>query len=195
MWQRYKATNAEELETALNTALEAGYRHIDTAPVYENEKVIGRVLKKWIQSGKIKRSELYIVTKLPPCGNTPAGVEKWIKKSLEDLQLEYLDLYLVHTPFTFAEIDDKLYTFDEDGNIIMDTTTDHVKVWTEMERQVNFGRTRAIGLSNFNKRQIQRVLKNAKIKISMLQIELHVYFQQKELVSSLHISIASNSIV
>nr|XP_033337108.1 aldo-keto reductase family 1 member A1 isoform X1 [Megalopta genalis] len=178
----WQATNEEELETALNIALEAGYRHIDTAPVYENEKVIGRVLKKWIDSGKIKRSELFIVTKLPPCGTTPTGVEKWIKKSLGDLQLDYLDLYLVHTPFTFVEIDDKLFTLGEDGNIMMDTTTDHIKVWREMEKQVECGRARAIGLSNFTKRQIERVIKNAKIKVSTLQIELHVYFQQKELV-------------
>ncbi|XP_076299187.1 1,5-anhydro-D-fructose reductase [Lasioglossum baleicum] len=178
----WQATNEDELENALNAALEAGYRHIDTAPVYENEKIIGRVLRKWIDSGKIKRSDLFIVTKLPPCGNTPAGVEKWIKKSLEDLQLEYLDLYLIHTPFTFLEIDGKLYSFDENGDIIMDKTTDHLKVWAEMEKQVECGRTRAIGLSNFNRSQIERVVKNAKIKVSMLQIELHVYFQQKELV-------------
>ncbi|XP_076653123.1 aldo-keto reductase family 1 member A1 [Halictus rubicundus] len=178
----WQATNEDELEKALDVALEAGYRHIDTAPVYENEKVIGRVLKKWIDSGKIKRSELFIVTKLPPCGNSPSGVEKWIKKSLEDLQLEYLDLYLVHTPFSFLGVDDKLYTYDENGEVVLDTTTDHVKVWAEMEKQVECGRTRSIGLSNFNTRQIERVVKNAKIKVSMLQIELHVYFQQKELV-------------
>ncbi|KZC09285.1 Alcohol dehydrogenase [NADP(+)], partial [Dufourea novaeangliae] len=171
-----------ELENALNTALEAGYRHIDAAPVYDNEKIIGRVLKKWIDSGKIKRSELFIVTKLPPSGNRPEHVEKWIQKSLEDLELEYLDLYLIHTPFGFEDAGEDLHPQDENGNIKLDKSTDHVKVWVEMEKQVECGRARAIGLSNFNSRQIQRILDNAKNKVSMLQIELHVYFQQKELV-------------
>lgn len=62
----------EEIETAIEAALEAGYRHIDTAPVYGNEQAIGRVLKRWLDAGKVKREELYIVTKLPPVG-------KWIE--------------------------------------------------------------------------------------------------------------------
>ncbi|XP_031843675.1 dihydrodiol dehydrogenase 3 [Nomia melanderi] len=178
----WQATNEAELEKALNTALEAGYRHIDTAAVYENEKIIGNVLKKWIDSGKVKRSELFIVTKLPPPGIRPESVEKWMKDSLRNLQMEYVDLYLVHCPFAFADVEGKLHPFDENGEIIVDVTTDHVKVWSEMEKQVDCGRARAIGLSNFNPHQIERVLKNARIPVSMLQIELHVYFQQKELV-------------
>ncbi|XP_076235551.1 aldo-keto reductase family 1 member A1 isoform X2 [Calliopsis andreniformis] len=175
-------TDSDALEKALNTALEAGYRHIDTAPVYENEKIIGSVLKKWIDSGKIKRSELFIVTKLPAVGNRPEDVEKWIKKSLEDLQLEYLDLYLIHTPFAFEVAGDELHPCDENGEIRIDTSTDHVAVWSAMEQQVKLGRTKMIGLSNFNIRQIEEILKHAKIQVSMLQVELHVYFQQKELV-------------
>lgn len=58
----------EEIETAIDVALSAGYRHIDTAPVYGNEKAIGRVLKRWLDAGKVKREDLYIVTKLPPIG-------------------------------------------------------------------------------------------------------------------------------
>lgn len=177
-WQ----ASEEELMSALDTALEAGYRHIDTAPVYLNEKAIGKVLKKWFDSGKFKRSEIFIVTKLPPTGNRPEHVEKCIKKSLQDLQLDYLDLYLIHTPFGFEEVGDDLHPVDKDGNIRLDLSTDAVKVWAEMEKQVESGRTKAIGLSNFNIKQIERVLNSAKIKISMLQIELHVYFQQQELV-------------
>ncbi|XP_029051864.1 aldo-keto reductase family 1 member A1-A isoform X1 [Osmia bicornis bicornis] len=173
----------EELMTALDIALEAGYRHIDTAPVYFNEKAIGKVLKKWFDSGKLKRSDIFIATKLPPTGNRPEYVEKWIKKSLEDLQLDYLDLYLIHTPFAFKEVGDDLHPCDKDGQIMFDPITDHVKVWAEMEKQVECGRAKAIGLSNFNIKQIERVLKSAKINISMLQIELHVYFQQQELVN------------
>ncbi|KAK1129510.1 hypothetical protein K0M31_019232 [Melipona bicolor] len=172
-----------ELQKALDIALEAGYRHIDTAPVYENEKIIGQVLKKWFDSEKIKRSDIFIVTKLPPSGNRPEDVETWITKSLKDLQLEYVDLYLIHTPFTFEKVSDgNLHPVDENGEIKLDLSTDHVKIWAEMEKQVNCGRAKAIGLSNFNICQIMRILNNSKIKVSMLQVELHVYLQQKHLV-------------
>lgn len=177
-WQ----ASEEELQDALNIALEAGYRHIDTAPVYENEKVIGHVLKEWFDSGRIKRSDIFIVTKLPCVGNRPEDVEPWIKRSLKDLQLEYVDLYLIHTPFALKKVGEDLHPKDENGQILLDLSTDHVKVWAEMEKQVECGRAKAIGLSNFNIPQIKRILKNAKIKVSMLQIELHVFFQQKELV-------------
>lgn len=173
-----------ELQDALEVALEAGYRHIDTAPVYENEKVIGNVLKKWFTSGKLKRSDVFVVTKLPPVANRAEDVEKWIEKSLGDLQLEYLDLYLIHTPFGFAKSDGyELYPLDDDDLVKLDYGTDHVKVWAAMEKQVERGRTKAIGLSNFNISQIERVLENATISVSMLQIELHAYFQQRKLVS------------
>ncbi|CAG0925642.1 unnamed protein product, partial [Notodromas monacha] len=87
---------AEELERALDAALEVGYRHIDTAFNYQNEDVIGKVLNKWISSGKIKREELFIVTKLPMIGMTREGPKKFLEKSLKALQLDYVDLYLVH---------------------------------------------------------------------------------------------------
>ncbi|EFN79797.1 Alcohol dehydrogenase [NADP+] [Harpegnathos saltator] len=172
----------EELETAIDIALEAGYRHIDTATVYQNERAIGNVLKRWLDSGRINRSELFVVTKVPPSGNRPEDIEKWIKRSLCNLQLTYLDLYLVHTPFTFEDAGEELHPYNEKGEIKIDINTDHLKIWTAMEKQVLEGRTKAIGLSNFNISQIKKILANAKLPISNLQIELHVYFQQNDLV-------------
>lgn len=172
----------EELEKAIDAALEAGYRHIDTAHVYENERVIGRVVNRWINSGKLSRDELFIVTKLPPGGNRAEGVPKYLKRSLDLLQLDYVDLYLVHVPFAFKDIEGNLHPMTADGKIDMDVTTDHIAIWKAMEAQVDAGLTKAIGLSNFNKTQIQRILDNARIPPCNLQVELHAYHQQKDLV-------------
>lgn len=86
-------------------------------------------------------------------------------------------------PFTFEEIGEDMHPKNEKGEIRFDTCTDHAKVWKEMEEQVKLGRTKAIGLSNFNESQISKVLSIASLPISNLQIELHAYFQQFELVS------------
>lgn len=111
-------------------ALEAGYRHIDCAPVYLNEQVIGRVLKSWIDSGKLKREDVFITTKLPPPGNRPSCVERYLRKSLTDLQLDFVDLYLIHCPFTVLE-DPSGGDFirEENGDIKLDLEANHVDTW------------------------------------------------------------------
>lgn len=125
----WRAPDAE-VEAAIEAALEVGYRHFDCAPVYNNEKVIGRVFKQWLDSGKIKRSDLWVTTKLPPHGNRAATVEKFIKQSLADLQLEYLDLYLIHAPF--AVPDASPWKRDDEGALILDTDINHVETWKVM---------------------------------------------------------------
>ncbi|EDW55295.1 1,5-anhydro-D-fructose reductase [Drosophila sechellia] len=172
----------EEIETAIDAALEAGYRHIDTAPVYGNEKAIGRILKRWLDAGKVKREELFIVTKVPPVSNRPHEVEPTIKKSLEDLQLDYVDLYLVHTPFTININEDGSFKVDKDGLMEVDVTTNHAAIWVAMEDLVEKGLTKSIGVSNFSKDQVARLLKNCKIRPANNQIEHHVYLQQRDLV-------------
>lgn len=178
-WQ----SNDDELERAVELALEAGYRHIDTAYVYENEKVIGNVIRRWISCGKLKREDLFLVTKLPACGNRPEGVAKFLNRSLKNLQVDYIDLYLIHVPMAFQDIEGDLHPMTPEGEINMDVTTDHVAIWRKMESQVDAGLVKAIGISNFNKKQIQRILDIARIKPVNLQLELHAYFQQKEMVN------------
>ncbi|KAH8388449.1 hypothetical protein KR093_006568 [Drosophila rubida] len=172
----------EEIETAIDAALEAGYRHIDTAPVYGNEQAIGRVLKRWLDAGKVKREELYIVTKLPPVSNRPHEVEPTIKKSLADLQLDYVDMYLIHTPFTLFINEDGSFKLDDEGLMVPDVSTNHAATWVEMEKLVANGLTKSIGVSNFDQEQVARLLKNCKIRPANNQIEHHVYLQQRELV-------------
>ncbi|XP_055909029.1 aldose reductase-related protein 2 [Eupeodes corollae] len=171
-----------EVEEALNLALEAGYRHIDCAPVYLNEKVIGRVLKSWIDSGKLTREELFITTKLPPPALKAEVVEHVLKNSLADLQLSYVDLYLVHVPFGIMFDAAKSEFVRDENGVVMDLTTDHLAIWKSMEAVLEKGLTKSIGLSNFNKNQIQRILDNCKVPPANLQIEHHVYLQQKDLI-------------
>lgn len=99
-----------------------------------------------------------------------------------------MDLYLVHVPFAFEDAGGDLHPYNEKGEIRIDVDTDHLEIWSVMEKQVLEKRTKAIGLSNFNPTQIQRILDNAKLPVSNLQIELHVYFQQKELVHKSYVS-------
>nr|CAH7739344.1 unnamed protein product [Callosobruchus chinensis] len=174
----WMCTDEKELETALNVALECGYRHIDTAYFYENEHIIGKVIQQWISAGKLKREDLFITTKLPLCGIHPDRVELLLKKSLENLRLSYLDLYLVHFPVGTNYVEGYVCT---PASQLRLENTDHVELWKKMEEQVDAGRTKAIGLSNFNKRQMERILKSARIKPASLQIEMHLGLQQKEL--------------
>lgn len=121
-----------EVESALNIALEIGYRHIDCAPVYGNEKVIGKVFNEWISSGRIRREDLFITTKLPVSGNRAEDVERCLKQSLADLQLQYLDLYLIHVPFAVPWTDGP-FTFEENGNVVQ-SETDHIKTWKVIKK-------------------------------------------------------------
>ncbi|XP_025835173.1 alcohol dehydrogenase [NADP(+)]-like [Agrilus planipennis] len=175
--------NGKDLEISLEAALEAGYRSIDTATFYQNEDVIGRVVKRWIDAGKLKRDDLYIVTKLPPSLMRPEDVEPCLRSSLEKLQVDYVDLYLVHVPFAFRNVSGQMVPITEKGRIDMDKSTDHIAIWKMMEKMVDKKMTKDIGLSNFNISQIERVLSHARIPPVNLQVELHVFNQQNKLVN------------
>ncbi|CAI6348129.1 unnamed protein product [Macrosiphum euphorbiae] len=166
-----------ELEQSLNIALETGYRFFDTAIGYNNEPVIGKVLNEWISAGKVTREELFIITKLPCFGNRPEEVDTYIKQSLKDLQLDYVDMYLIHLPIGLFKNGKTLYSDME-----LDNSTDHLNIWKKMEDQVVNGRAKSIGLSNFNIKQIQRILDNCKIRPEGLQNENHLYMQSPEVV-------------
>ncbi|XP_044760454.1 aldo-keto reductase family 1 member A1-like isoform X2 [Coccinella septempunctata] len=174
---------ADEIERAVNTALQEGYRHIDTAFNYNTEEPIGRVIQKWIEEGRLKREELFITTKLPNVGNRPRDVERYLRMSLDRLQTSYVDLYLVHMPFSLmGHPDTHAPLTNEDGTIQLDVHNDIIGTWSKMETQVEEGRVRSIGLSNFNIAQIEKICLSCKIKPAVLQIEHHAYLQQPELI-------------
>jgi len=180
LWQ---AEDPTELETAIDKALELGYRHFDTAYLYRNEHVLGAALKKWINAGKIRREELFITTKLPMIGNSKEQVDHFFQLSLKALQMDYVDLYLIHCPIGMKYVsDDLLLPRDSEGNCALDMSTDLVAVWKEMEKIVDSGLAKSIGVSNFNAEQLERIIKNARIRPANNQVELNAYFQQKDLV-------------
>ncbi|XP_018579899.1 aldose reductase-like [Anoplophora glabripennis] len=179
----WQVTNEAELKNALNVALEVGYRHIDTALVYQNEAIIGRVLQKWFSSGKLRREDLFITTKLPLPGTHQDRVEMFMMKSLENLQLDYVDLYLIHFPVGTKYVEGQ---FRPSPDTLQTEPSDHIEIWKKMEEQVDTGRTKTIGVSNFNLRQIAKLLKSSRIKPACLQVESHVYLQQRELVNFCH---------
>ncbi|XP_043480431.1 aldo-keto reductase family 1 member A1-like [Leptopilina heterotoma] len=170
-WHPFYQFSEMDTMSSLHAALEAGYRQFDLSPVHLNETEIRIVLKEWFNSGKITRDELFIVSKLSPMRNIPGKVEKYLNKTLKDLQLDYLDLFLIQLPVTFEEVE-------------LNMNTDNEATWKEMEQLFHTGIVQAIGQSNFNIPQIEEIIQIAQVRISNLQIEMHVYFQQKELLGS-----------
>ncbi|XP_043222772.1 1,5-anhydro-D-fructose reductase-like [Amphibalanus amphitrite] len=171
----------DEVAAAVEAALLAGYRHIDTAYNYLNEDGVGRGIKAAIASGKIKRSDIFVVTKLPNIGMQAGKVEKFLRKSLKSLGLDYIDLYLVHVPIGLVERSETDVFPFENGKLLMDFSTDLIAIWKEMERMVSVGLTKSIGVSNFTVKQVRKILAIAKIPPAVQQVECHVYFQQTEM--------------
>lgn len=130
----------------------------------------------------MQRADLYIVTKLPVQGNRAECVEENLRASLRDLQLDYVDMYLIHTPFAVPAMVAGDFQRHANGDLVLDAHTDHVATWRKLEQMVGLGLCRSIGVSNFNRAQLERLLAAATIKPANLQIECHIYLQQHELV-------------
>ncbi|CAD5111988.1 DgyrCDS1242 [Dimorphilus gyrociliatus] len=180
----FLANDEEELKVALRSALDAGYRKIDTALIYNNEHVIGEILQEYFQNGKLKRDDIFVTTKLwHNYMESKERIKQGIQRSLKNLKLDYVDLYLVHLPigrqFT---TEDELNPIDENGNGKFSNADLCEVVWRGMENLVDAGLTKSIGVSNFNSKQIERINKVARIPIANNQIEIHSFFQQWDLV-------------
>jgi len=140
-----------------------------------------KALAKIFSNGKVNREDVFITSKV---WNTHHSYEKageCLEMSLRDLQLSYLDMYLIHWPLPFFECSDDLLPMDKEGNFIA-SDVDFMETWRALEDAVTAGKVKSIGLSNFNKEQIERVINEGRIKPSNLQIEVHPYFTQVDLI-------------
>eukprot|EP00825_Cyclidium_porcatum_P052553 TRINITY_DN998_c0_g3_i1.p1 TRINITY_DN998_c0_g3~~TRINITY_DN998_c0_g3_i1.p1 ORF type:complete len:405 (-),score=94.31 TRINITY_DN998_c0_g3_i1:267-1481(-) len=166
-------TNESTITDLLREAIKLGYRHIDTALGYDNHKIIGGALATIFKEGLVKREELFITTKIFPFKNFNA-IEK-LEESLKDLQLTYVDLFLVHWPFAFLpqEKDTPIVNFNHKPQHI---------IWYEMEECCAKGLTKQIGVSNYNVQSLVNVLSFCKIKPSVNQVELSPFLQQPHLI-------------
>ncbi|CAB3219878.1 unnamed protein product [Arctia plantaginis] len=145
--------------------IDAGYRHIDTASIYGNEQEVGEGIKNKIKEGTVTREQLFLWN---DC-HAESDVVPSLKESLAKLQLDYVDLYLVHWPFSI----------NANGE---DTGIDYLETWRGMEEAVRLGLTKSIGVSNFNEAQIERLINAAKIKPVVNQIEINPTLTQYKLV-------------
>ncbi|KAK5642323.1 hypothetical protein RI129_008490 [Pyrocoelia pectoralis] len=168
---------------AVKDAIDVGYRHIDCAYKYNNERNVGDGIAAKIADGTVKRSDLFITSKLWRTFHRAEIVEKALRQSLTSLGLEYVDLYLIHWPMAFKELDPMATSVPTEVEF---SDYDYVLTWKAMEEIKKKGLAKSIGLSNFNKRQIERVLERAEIVPAVNQIECHPYFTQTKMIEFCH---------
>ena len=171
--------SAEQIAEAVKGAIAVGYRHIDCAAVYGNEHLIGESLQAAIQAG-VKREELWITSKVWNDMHGDGDVLISCAKSLKDLQLDYLDLFLVHWPFPNYHAPG-VSVDSRDPHARPYIHEEYMKVWRQMERLVELGLVKHIGTSNMTIPKLKLVLRDAKIKPACNEMELHPHFQQPEL--------------
>ncbi len=166
--------------TATRDAVEAGFRHFDCAERYRNEREVGEALQTELAAGRIAREDIFITTKLWNTNHRPERVEPAFEASLERLGLDYLDLYLIHTPFAFQP-GDEFDPRDQDGRVVYDKGVTLLDTWKAMEELVDRGRCRAIGLSDITLHGLLPVYESARIKPAVVQVESHPYLPETEL--------------
>jgi len=172
--------DAAVTKTATSDALDAGFRHFDCAERYRNEREVGEALQTGLAANGIARENIFVTTKLWNSNHRPERVEPAFEASLDRLRLEYLDLYLIHTPYAFQAGDDQ-DPRDQNGNVLYDSGVTLLDTWRAMESLVDHGKCRAIGLSDITLNELLPICESARIKPAVVQVESHPYLPETEL--------------
>ena len=165
---------------AVTEALEAGFRHFDCAERYGNEAQVGAALHDAVAAGKVWREELFITTKLWNNNHRPERVVPAFEASCRRLQVDVIDCYMIHTPFAFLP-GDELHPRDAFGHVLYDSGVTLIETWRVLERLVDEGRCRSIGLSDISLETLRELVAVARIKPAVVQVESHPYLPEWEL--------------
>lgn len=165
---------------ATKAALEAGFRHLDCAERYRNEVAVGDALQEAFKARTIQRQDLFVTTKLWNTNHRPERVKPAFDASRRRLQLDEIDCYIIHTPFAFQPGDEQ-DPRDEHGQVIYDSGVTLVETWHALERLVDEGHCKSIGLSDITLEKLREIVAVARIRPAMVQVESHPYLPEWEL--------------
>src|SRR3954465_7196852 len=158
--------------TATRAALEAGFRQLDASERYRNEKEVGEAMQEGFKAGEIKREDVFVATKLWNNNHRPERVKPAFEASLEKLRLDYVDLYLIHTPFAFQPGDEQ-DPRDANGNVIYDNGVTLLDTGRALEGLAGGGGGKAIGLSDVGLDQTKQIVEAARIRPAVVHVESH----------------------
>jgi diketogulonate reductase-like aldo/keto reductase len=165
---------------ATKTALETGFRHLDCAERYRNEEAVGDAIQEALKTATLQRDDLFVTTKLWNTNHRPERVKRAFDASRERLQIDYVDCYLIHTPFAFRAGDEQ-DPRDEHGRVVYDSGITLLDTWRALERLVDEGHCKSIGLSDITLEKLREIVAAARIKPAVVQVESHPYLPEWEL--------------
>ena len=165
---------------ATRAALEAGFRHLDCAERYRNEDAVGEAIQAAFAAGSLRREDLFVTTKLWNTNHRPERVKPAFEASCRRLQVDDMDCYIMHTPFAFRPGDDH-DPRDAQGQVIYDPGVTLMETWQALERLVDEGRCKSIGISDITQDRLQEIVVAARIKPAAVQVEAHPYLPEWEL--------------